>query len=388
MAGLGLVAAPRRVRGMMFILVIAPFLSGVPAAAEETEIAFGPYIQNVTHRTATICWYTLEGESVFQRASGPEFIRNYRRHAIRLNHLKPNTSYEYDVLANGQAEGKGTLTTFPREIEPFRFVAFGDTRSRHDVHQRIVERIATESPLFVINTGDLVSDGLDMNHWEVFFRINRELMRNVPYYPALGNHERDSEYYFDFFDLPGNERYYSFTVGDALIMMLDTEGEEFMTPAYLDSKESTGFSLRYVEPYMKRQKAWVEHQFELHHDAGFIFVGFHKPLFSAKASRVKEANLRRAFWGGIFERHGVQVVFNGHDHHYHHAFNNGTHYMVTGGGGAGLYEVDAPQPQTVKTAKAEHYIRVEVEKEEAVLTVIGLDGEIIDVVTVTRRNGF
>ena len=280
------------------------------------------------------------------------------------------------MLGNGSPEGMGTFTTFPNKIVPFRFVVIGDTRGRHRIHAKHVERMIAAKPLFVVNTGDLVSDGDKIQDWEKFFEINHELMMNIPYFAVLGNHEHDSKYYFDFFNLPGNERYYHFSVGDALFIVLDTEGEDFQTPAYVKSKHKDYFWNNYNLNYFKQQKAWLEHILTLHQDAGFIFVFFHEPLFSVKKSRVDDAKIRRAFWGDIFERHGVQVVMNGHDHHYHHAFSRGTHYITTAGGGAALYDATAIQPETIKVAKIEHFVVVDVGLKKAKLTAIDINEKI------------
>ena len=210
-------------------------------------------------------------------------------------------------------------------------------------------------------------------------------MRTVPYYPVLGNHEKDAAHYYDFFHLPGNERYYTFSIGDALFLCLDSEGPYHLTPKFLDEEGREKFWAGQNRRYMEQQKAWVETTLELQQDAGFIFVAFHQPMYSAKASRVLGAALWRAFWGDLLERYDVQMVFCGHDHHYHHALSAGTHHVVTGGGGAGLYDADAPQPETVTTAKVAHYMRVDVGLEEATVTAIDVEGTVIEAFTVAKR---
>ncbi len=380
--------SPSRGCPLSCVAIVATCAIGVVVATcgwAGDRIAFGPYVQNVTRKSATVCWSTPAGESKITTPDGERIVRHYQHHEILLPRLKPGTTYPYDVLGDGSEEGKGGFTTFPDGLEPFRFVVFGDTRSRHDVHETIVKRIMAEAPLLVINTGDLVSDGRNIADWEQFFRVSRELMRNVPYFPVLGNHESDSPLYFEFFALPGNERYYTFSVGDALFLMLDTEGAEYETPQFLKPQNREAFWHGQNKAYMERQKAWVENMLHLQRDAGFIFVVFHEPLYSVKASRVEDAALRRAFWGDLFERYGVQAVLSGHDHHYHHAVNKGTHYITTGGAGAGLYDTDAPQPQTVKMAKIEHYITVDVGLDEAKLTAIDIDGNVIEEITVPKR---
>ena len=182
-----------------------------------TRQILGPYVQRMSNDEVTICWATMDGETqVGILDSTIQTIKQVTNQESIVTRLEPNTKYSYDVLNDGTSRGKGTFTTFPEGIEPFHFAVLGDTRTRHDVHQKIVNRIIGENPLFVVNTGDLVSNGNDMNDWEHFFRINDQLMRNTPYYTVLGNHEHDSDNYYDFFAMPGKEAYYFFTVGDAL----------------------------------------------------------------------------------------------------------------------------------------------------------------------------
>lgn len=346
----------------------------------------GPYLQKMSHEEVTICWSTYEGKTlIMDDDSVLQEVNQYRQHKSIVTHLEPNTSYNYDVLKDGSDLGKGTFTTFPEEVEPFHFTVLGDTRTRHDFHQRIVNRMIEEKPLFVVNTGDLVSRGNHMNDWEHFFRINDKLTRDVPYYTVLGNHEQDSDNYYKFFSLPGKESYYFFSVGDALFIVLDMEGPDYEAPAYLEGESEDAFWQNISKKYFEEEKEWLENILTLNDDAGYIFVFFHPTYYSIKSSRVEDAELRRQFWGDIFERHNVTAVLNGHDHYYHHAINDGTHYIVTAGGGAPLYETDAIQPETVKFNKIEHFMRIDVGLENTTMKAIDINGELIDEILVERR---
>ncbi len=346
----------------------------------------GPYLQKMSDDEVTINWSTfkgttaiLDGDSILQEVS------QYQQHQSIITRLEPNTTYTYDVLGDGTSRGKGTFTTFPEGKEPFHFAVLGDTRSRHDVHQKIVNKIIKEDPLFVINTGDLVGRGNNMEDWEHFFSINDKLIRNVPYYTVLGNHEQNSPNYFNFFSMPGNGSYYFFSVGDALFVILDMEGPDYNTPSYLEGNKREEFWENIGRKYFETEKEWLENVLSLNDDAGYIFVFFHPTFYSIKASRVEEAELRRKFWGDIFERHRVNAVLNGHDHYYHHAEHGGTHYIVTAGGGAPLYATDAIQPETVKYKKIEHFMRVDVGAETATLKAIDINGNLIEEVVVKNR---
>ncbi len=208
----------------------------------------------------------------------------------------------------------------------------------------------------------MVSNGRKRNEWETFFKINRELMSSTPYYTVLGNHESDSPYYYEYFDLPNNERYYSFKVGDALFVILDSEGKNISDFNYISDEKSDEYWQKNFEEYLtvkkqyfNEQKKWLENELEITKEAGFIFVFQHKPLYSVMKSRVVEVERNRKFWGDIFERNNVQVFMNGHDHHYHHAKKTGVHYITTAAGGAGLYQMDGPLPETIKLSKIEAF---------------------------------
>ncbi len=367
------------------LILIAVFIASIIFAQEKGKIAFGPYIQQMGTKGATVCWSTEVSKPILIDKDGKvKTITEYQQHSIQLGRLEPNTEYSYDVLNDGSDEGKGTFLTYPNKITPFKFAVLGDTRSRHEIHSKIVNMIIEQDPLFVINTGDMVGNGRDINDWEAFFKINNKLMRNTQYYPVLGNHEKDSPYYYDFFDLPNNKRYYSFNVGDALFVVLDSEGFEISEPNYISDENSDKFWKDSFKEYFETQKKWLDNLLEINKEAGFVFVFQHHPMYSIKKSRVDETNKYREFWGDFFERHNVQVFMNGHDHHYHHAFKNGVHYITTAGGGAGLYETDAPQPETVKFSKIEHFVYINVNTDDAVLNVIDINGNEIEKIVVKK----
>jgi hypothetical protein len=88
----------------------------------------------------------------------------------------------------------------------------------------VVDRVVALEPDFVLHTGDLVALGSGYRYWETFFEIERELMARIPLFPTLGNHECNHSYYFDFFYLPGNERWYAFDYGNARFLCLQVDG--------------------------------------------------------------------------------------------------------------------------------------------------------------------
>lgn len=357
-----------------------------PEIHETSTAILGPYLQRMADDRVTICWSTPTNSSLLYLGDSlQKKIGQYEQHQTVMTRLQPGTTYQYDILNDGTDRGQGSFTTYPDDAGPFHFVVLGDTRTRHAVHQKIVNRIIDEQPLFVVNTGDLVSNGNDMADWETFFDINKDLIRNVPYYSVLGNHEHNADNYFKFFSLPGNESYYFWSVGDALFVVLDMEGPDYQAPVFLSENGEEKFWSEINRQYFEQEKEWAENLLSLNDEAGFIFVFFHPTYYSNKKSRVAEAEKRREFWGDIFERHRVNAVLNGHDHYYAHAIHGGTHYIITAGGGAPLYDLDDIQPETVKYKKIEHFMRVDVGGDHATLKAIDINGDTIEEIVVDRR---
>jgi 3',5'-cyclic AMP phosphodiesterase CpdA len=104
---------------------------------------------------------------------------------------------------------------------------YGDSRSGHSAHENILEGISTIRPTAVFHTGDLVSDGRVEEQWVTFNNIVSQLPSGTPFYPALGNHDEPNDpatLFFDNFELPGNERWYSVDIIDGFnFVILDTE---------------------------------------------------------------------------------------------------------------------------------------------------------------------
>ena len=70
---------------------------------------------------------------------------------------------------------------------------------------------------------------------------------------------------------------------------------------------------------------------------------------------------------------------SGHDHNYQHYLKNGVHYIVSGGGGAPLYDVNRPPAGvTQKVASIENFVVVKVEGKTAHVQAIDINGASIE----------
>ena len=349
---------------LLLISLVAALITAQLVAAEE-KIAGGPFVVSVTGKTAKIAWLVQGTEVSLQPAGGAALTSpSLRVESTSLTSLQPNTRYDYQIPSLGEA-GKGSFKTPPAGDEPFRFVAYGDNRTRHDVHRRVVERILQNGiPDFILQSGDMVENGDDSAQWPLFFSIEKDLLRQTAFFPALGNHEHHTQYFESIFH--DGAPYYSFDWGNAHFTVVDSDIENA-------ASYERGRSV-----YWNEEVRWLEDDLNQHQKAAYRFVMAHHPPFTAVVSR-QGTNPHMTALTPMFEKYHVSAAFFGHDHNYQHYVKNGIHYVVTGGGGAPLYDVSKPpEGITVKVAKTENFVSVAVNGKTAHFTAISIDGSTLD----------
>lgn len=156
-----------------------------------------------------------------------------------------------------------------------------------------------------------------------FFSIEKNLLRQTAIFPARGNCEHNTRTFYDLFQR--GKGYYSFDWGNAHFAVINSD------VANVSKIESV------------RAAFWEEQTHRLEED------------LKAPAG------------------------FFGHDHNCQHYLKNGIHYIVSGGGGAPLYDVDKPPADiTVKVASIENFVSVSVDGKSAHVQVITIDGKLLD----------
>jgi len=112
-------------------------------------------------------------------------------HSVHLAGLAPSTPYRYVVRSAGAVVGKGTFSTAPTldAGTPLKFVVYGDNRTDEPAHAAVVRAIASSSAGILLNTGDLVEQGGRARDWQSFFDVEAPILRDRPFFVAVGNHE-------------------------------------------------------------------------------------------------------------------------------------------------------------------------------------------------------
>ncbi|MGD0498244.1 MAG: metallophosphoesterase [Bryobacteraceae bacterium] len=341
-------------------------LTAPPTLVHERVVG-GPYAVNVGPRTATVMWVVESGEASLGSAPGKKDKTEPILHAEKATFagLEAGRKYYYQSFAG--AGGRGSFETPPAAGTgaQFEFVVYGDTRTRHDVHRTVIAAILKYAhPDFAMHTGDLVADGDDLSLWPIFFDIESPLLRQVAFYPALGNHERDSKNYGDLLDAPP---YYSFDWGSAHFTVINSD------------IANVGRTKAERDAFWAEQTRWLEADLQASQKADSRFFFAHHPPMTAVRSRQGD-NPHMTALEPMFEKYKLTAGFFGHDHNYQHYLLNGIHYFITGGGGAPLYDVDLPPAGiTKKVASTENFVVVQVNGKKAHVQAFKPNGETLDV---------
>jgi len=353
-------------------------------AAEAQPVAFlmGPYVNSVDGSTARVVWVTdaetpagtvrLAGGSkgrLFRAEVQPIEGRQELLHVAALEGLLPGTRYDYAV-EQGSARAEGSFRTAPSGEGPFRFVVYGDTRSRPESHNEVARAIAAEDPDFVVHTGDLVVNGRLWDVWgKEFFGPAMPFLRKASVWPVRGNHEGDAVLYRELFALPGNELYYSFDWGNVHVVVLDSQTTSDQYGAMLE---------------------WFRQDLSAH-PAQWTFVIYHQPSFNVGGHASRWG--RQDFLPVMYE-HGVDFAMAGHSHLYERFRPIAVEgalpitFIVTGGGGAPTYSV-APSPMLVGGigVSETHYCVFDIDGNRLRMTVKLPDGSVIDEMELVKTDG-
>lgn len=204
----------------------------------------------------------------------------------------------------------------PNRTDSVKFAVLGDfgsgERSEYQVAAQMAAFRATFPFDFVITTGDNIIGRQDgpADFAEKFERPFQALLdARVPFYATLGNHDKASNRSYGPWNMNG-QRYYTFAVKNVRFFALDSNRPD------------------------RAELAWVDEALKSSNEEWKICY-FHHPLYSNGVKHGPALELR-VLLEPILVRHGVDVVFSGHDHVYERLTpQEGISYFVTGARGAG-----------------------------------------------------
>jgi len=358
------------------------------------RISRTPYLQSTTTNSTVVVWGSTDGyaEVVLRDPEGKvvttapaQIAGDASRKAARLAAQKPaDGQLRADDIYLVKAELRGlepthlycyqlrfgdvaltepaplTTATAPKPETPIRFVAVGDTGTGGAAEKAIKKRMTEVQFDLMLFLGDIAyKSGTAAQLERNFFKIYGDILRYVPAYPAIGNHERRTRKghpYFESFVLPGAERYYSFDWGDVHFVAIDTTH------------------------YNSEQLNWLREDLRANKLPWVIVFGHHPPY--TNSFRGPQLGVRRAF-AKIFTTYKVDLVVTGHEHQYERFRVADVNYVVSGGGGGRLNYFWGNR-NALKQAMMHHFLAFEVSAKSLAMTAIDINGNKIETLHLTK----
>jgi hypothetical protein len=286
--------------------------------------------------TMTVQWLSAEGVTGDQLAFGrsgearrqtvegrSRWLTDTDRvvHTVELTGLEPGRDYRFRI--SGLAE-EFAFRTMPADADtPVTFVVGGDVHRRSALDDRIFRAAASRDPMFAVLGGDVAYDNgkaRRVGRWYELLEVWQRCMvdadgRLVPVVAAIGNHEADGGYgqdpdaaprFYDLFPGLGREGRQVLDFGD------------YMSVVLLDSGHTHRID--------GEQTAWLAEVLAARSEVPHLFVVYHVPAYPCvRRYSGGRGPLIREQWGPLFDRHGVDVAFEHHDHAYKrtHLIRNG-----------------------------------------------------------------
>ena len=248
-------------------------------------------------------------------------------------------------------------------------------------HAVVIKEIVGLHPEFVLQSGDLVSDGNNAAQWTQFAQITQPLRdARIAYYPARGNHDVGPYYPatvtepFDSGDQV-HKLYYAFTRHRNRFIIVDS----------MEDYDPSSRQYAWLANELARAQKTAVNTFVMFHEGPFS-IGPHGPTLEAQQ-----------YLHPLFVKYQPRAVFCGHDHLYYRTLRDGVTYIVTGGGGAPPYRPEniqvaipgdvyvkdsgsdgKPLPEAQYDALIYHAIQCQADGPRVTMTVIRTDGSVID----------
>ena len=186
------------------------------------------------------------------------------------------------------------------------------------------------------------------------------LSAGVKFQASLGNHDRDENVLYKPFNMNG-QRYYSYARNNVRFFALDS--------TRMDDK----------------QLAWIDTSLARATEDWKICY-FHHPLYSNADRHGASVDLRVRL-EPILIKHGVDVVFSGHDHVYERLKpQKGIHYFVSGAAGQLRRGNMSPSEQTAAYFDQDQsFMVVEIAGSEMYFEAVSRTGKIVDAGTIMRE---
>tara|TARA_B100001559_G_scaffold25248_1_gene20048 strand:- start:1046 stop:2422 length:1377 start_codon:yes stop_codon:yes gene_type:complete len=237
---------------------------------------------------------------------------NHNYHSLTFKDLEPNTLYAYRV-GDGKIWSEWIqFKTAHKDNAPFSFLYVGDAQNYVlELWSRLIREGYRKAPdaSFIIHAGDLIDDAHDEHQWHEWFMAGGYIHRTLPSLMVPGNHE-----YNPFVQQDIDESIRRLSVQWNKQFTLPNNGVRGLqeTNYYIDYQGVRFLALN-SNMMIEEQTKWLEQVLQ-NNPNKWTIATFHHPIFSASRGRDNEE--LRTQWKPLFDKYGIDIALQGHDHTY------------------------------------------------------------------------
>lgn len=237
-------------------------------------------------------------------------------HKVCFTELEPSTSYQYRVGDGNDWSEWIQFSTASQETEPFSFLYLGDFQNDiKTLASRAIRKAYSHFPdsRFILWAGDLVRVNT-REYWDEFFYAGGWIYSHMPSLAVPGNHEYrggDMPHYSwqwdQIFSLPQNAPTDSYM---NRVWYIDYQGVRFigLDGSKMTDKEDGDMLCEWFEDKLKTNPC------------KWCIVVVHQPIWKSASGR-NENPAYMTRMKSLYEKYGVDLVLQGHDHTYCRGFN-------------------------------------------------------------------
>ncbi|AVT28985.1 hypothetical protein C6361_05170 [Plantactinospora sp. BC1] len=265
-------------------------------------------------------------------------------HTVEFAGLKPGTRYTYRVGDGTNWSAWTDFTTATADAKPFSFIYYGDAQNYLDsALPRVFRQAFADRPQarLIVNAGDLIDSANSEEQWGQWYQAGGFIDSQINNISIPGNHEYSgsalSSFWTPQFPYPDNGPAGWPAELAKTAYTVDYQGVRFI---------GLNTNVQGIPDVMAAQTAWLEGLLK-NNPNKWTVVTFHHPVYSTAEGRNNP--VVRAQWGPLFEKYGVDLVLQGHDHTYGRGsvtssrrsltVHDSTVYAVSVSGGK-MYDVD------------------------------------------------
>lgn len=372
-------------------------LHGLLSAQTTPHFYIPPTIQHVTENSAILYFrvgrpttqglvrVSQDGQMVQEIAF--EATGSTLRQQFIIEGLEPATTYQYEVLVDGQTPGildlpdaswEGLEFRTPPFEWPLRVAAVGDSGFGDKATYALAEKMGQHTPDLFFHLGDVAywlhehNNQHFLNWYLKYFLPFAPMLKRTAHYPTFGNHELDSpaildewpSYYWIFPPITednhlGARAWYSFDINGIQFLSLNSQ----LFYSYGD--------------LIAKQEAWLDEKLA-RTDVRYTIPFFHVSPFTSSAPHQWDGTLVAQNWIPKFEAANIPLVISAHAHVYERVKHNGKTYIVAGSGSATIYGEGERLPQTVTMWRLPAYPIFDFYEDKIQITTRDADDNILD----------